>query len=414
MKHSFQGSIDMDINEIDRVFEEYIKNKTIPNGILLIRKNGELIYRNKWGYSDIEKKIPVQYDSIYRMMSMTKPVTAAAVMTLYDKGLLSIDDPVSKFVPSFKNARVVCDKRYPFPPKNPLVSLLGLATYSSEKVKTVKPDREMTIRDLLSHSSGLGQGIGGIAAMLKDKTERTTNAEQVENYARLPLDFQPGTGTGYSPLAGFDVLVSVIENASGMSASEFYKKAIFEPLNMTSSSFFPDTEQKNRLVHIYKHNKNSLKDVTGTKKDMQSFFRFAEGSTFVCGAGGMYGTVEDYDNFAHMLLNGGVFEGRRVLSENAVQLMQTEAPAIHLEPEPGFVWGLGVKIRQDPIKGKTSATKGTYGWSGAYGTHFFVSPTDNMECVFVTNVSNIGGASSKVSFKVEELVFGIFADKENK
>lgn len=140
---------------------------------------------------------------------------------------------------------------------------------------------------------------------------------------------------------------------------------------------------------------------------MKSFFTIAEGSDYVSGSGGLYSTAEDYEHFAQMLLDSGVYNGKRILSEESVKLMQTEAPKKHLEPEPGFVWGLGVKIRQDPIKGKTPATEGTFGWSGAYGTHFFVSPKDNMECVFMTNVSNIGGSSSKVSQKVEELVFNI-------
>ena len=108
-----------------------------------------------------------------------------------------------------------------------------------------------------------------------------------------------------------------------------------------------------------------------------------------------------------MLLNKGIFKGKRILSEKAVELMQTEAPARHLEPSPGCVWGLGVQIRQNPQKGNLPVTEGTYGWSGAFGTHFFVSPKDNLECVFATNVSNIGGSSSKVSQKVEELVFNI-------
>ena len=274
-------------------------------------------------------------------------------------------------------------------------------------MKTIPSKRDITIRDLLSHSSGLEQGIGGYATMLRDKTVRTTNAEQAEKYAKQPLDFEPGTGTGYSPIAGFDVLISVIESASGEKADDYFRNHIFLPLDMNNSTFHPTQKEKENLVQIYKKSGKSLKNVTGKKADMKSFFTIAEGSDYVSGSGGLYSTAEDYEHFAQMLLDSGVYNGKRILSEESVKLMQTEAPKKHLEPEPGFVWGLGVKIRQDPIKGKTPATEGTFGWSGAYGTHFFVSPKDNMECVFMTNVSNIGGSSSKVSQKVEELVFNI-------
>ena len=352
-------------NEIDNTFNKYIIDKVIPCGILLVRKDGKTVYKNKWGYSDIENHEPVRYDSLFRMMSMTKPITAAAIMKLFDEGKVKIDDPVSKYIPSFKNSRVVCDRRYPFPPKNPIQSLVGLITYNKDKVKTIPSKRDITIRDLLSHSSGLEQGIGGYATMLRDKTVRTTNAEQAEKYAKQPLDFEPGTGTGYSPIAGFDVLISVIESASGEKADDYFRNHIFLPLDMNNSTFHPTQKEKENLVQIYKKSGKSLKNVTGKKADMKSFFTIAEGSDYVSGSGGLYSTAEDYEHFAQMLLDSGVYNGKRILSEESVKLMQTEAPKKHLEPEPGFVWGLGVKIRQDPIKGKTPATEGTFGWSGA-------------------------------------------------
>ena len=188
-------------NKIDIIFNSYIAKKTIPNGVLLVRKNDEIIYK---------------------MMSMTKPVTAAAIMKLYDDGRLDIDDPISKYISSFKNMRVVNDRRYPFPPKNPINSLLGLITYTPDKAKTEAANRELTFRDLLSHSSGIEQGIGGYAMHFKDKELRTTLERQTEKYASRPLDFQPGTGTGYSPLANFDILARLVEVISGKSAADYF------------------------------------------------------------------------------------------------------------------------------------------------------------------------------------------------
>ena len=121
-----------------------------------------------------------------------------------------------------------------------------------------------------------------------------------------------------------------------------------------------------------------------------------------------HSTITDYDRFGHMLLNGGELDGVRILKPETVELMHTEAAETHLEPEPGFVWGLGMKIRQDPSKSDCKATAGTYGWSGAFGTHFFISPADNLECVFMTNRSDLNGSGSYISAKVEEMVFNIW------
>ena len=281
--------------------------------------------------------------------------------------------------------------------------------FRMERVKTVPAEREITIRDLLSHSSGLEQGMIGLLAMLKDRRERVDLVAQAERYAQYPLDFQPGCGTGYSPLAGFDVLARVIEVLSGMDAAQYYKANIFQPLGMQDTAFHLNEEQKKRLVHVYCRKNGKLVDVTGSKEDLPKKFHFGE--RYICGAGGLYATLTDYGAFAQMLQNGGSYRGTQILKSETVQLMCTEAPVKHLEPEPGFVWGLGVKIRQDPVRGGSAATKGTYGWSGAFGTHFFVSPADDLNCVLMLNRSDLDGAGSYISKKVEELVFGTFAEK---
>ena len=234
-------------------------------------------------------------------------------------------------------------------------------------------------------------------------------AAQAERYAQYPLDFQPGCGTGYSPLAGFDVLARVIEVVSDMDAAQYYKANIFQPLGMRDTAFHLNEEQKKRLVHVYCRKNGKLVDVTGSKEDLPKKFHFGE--RYICGAGGLYSTLTDYGAFAQMLQNGGSYRGTQILKPETVQLMRTEAPVNHLEPEPGFVWGLGVKIRQDPVRGGSVATKGTYGWSGAFGTHFFVSPADDLNCVLMLNRSDLDGAGSYISKKVEELVFGTFAGK---
>lgn len=153
-------------------------------------------------YADVAAGAPVEYDSIYRMMSMTKPVTAVGILKLMDRGLITLDDPLSKFLPQFKDMQVCADKRYEFKPGMNMLSLLQkLLFFRMDRVKTVPADREITIRDLLSHSSGLAQGVVGLIAMMKDKSVRESLSQQADVFGNYVLDFQPGTGTGYSPLA---------------------------------------------------------------------------------------------------------------------------------------------------------------------------------------------------------------------
>lgn len=244
-----------------------------------------------------------------------------------------------------------------------------LLTFRMDKVKSKPAQREITIRDLLSHSSGLQQGLVGLLAMTKEIREYKTLREHVLHYTKHCLDFEPGTGTGYSPLAGFDILGYVVSVVSGRSLAEFIEEEICVPLHMKDTTFFLSEEQKPRLVDVYKRKNNQLIKVTGTKDDMAGFMHEKE-ICFEHGCGGLFSTLDDYANFGEMLLGNGNFRGGQLLKPETVELMHTEAPMQHLEPEPGFVWGLGMKIRQDPKKANVSATEGTYGWSGAFGTHF--------------------------------------------
>lgn len=397
---------------IGQVMEKYLSNREIAGAALIVRKRSGVVYKNKWGFSDLFGQKPVAYNSIFRMMSMTKCITAAAVMKLCEEGRLSLDDALSKYIPSFSGMRVVDDTRYVYTGKvRPLALLWKILTFRWERVKTVPADREITLRDLLSHSSGLQQGVAGMIAMMKDKRPKTTLAEQAEIYAKYSLDFQPGEGTSYSPVAAYDMLGRVIEIVSGKSVEEYMREAFFAPLDMQDTFFYPHSEdQKQRTVRVYKRKKEKLIDVTDTKEDMDSLLhRGTQG--YMAGCGGLFSTVEDYDHFAEMLLNEGEYKGHRVLQKETVRLIHTEAPEKHLEPDPGCVWGLGVKIRQDPAKGNLPVTAGTYGWSGAFGTHFFVSPQDGLEAVFVTNRTDLEGSGSYISRKVEELIFQNFVEE---
>lgn len=386
----------MKINEIDDTIKAYIANNELHDGALAVYRGNERIYSNAWGGAD--------ENSVYRMMSMTKPLVAAGIMLLSDRRLLNIDDPLRMYIPEFSDMRVCSDKRYEWKGvPDRLGFIWHLLTFSMDRVKTVPAERDITLRDLLSHSSGLEQGLAGLMAMTKNKKKKRESLEALARmYSAYALDFQPGKGTGYSPLAGFDMLARVTEVVSGKSADVFLRENLFEPLGMKDTYF----KQDDRVVKVWKRKKEKLIDVTGTKDDMDGMLN--KGENYISGSGGVYSTCADYSRFARMLLNGGELDGVRILRPETVRLMHTEAPLLHLEPAPGYVWGLGMRICTDPGKASRSVTKGTYGWSGAFGTHFFVSPEDNICAVWVTNRTDLNGSGSYISRKTEDLVFGCF------
>ena len=390
-------------NEINEIMQKYIDDGVLANAILIVYKNGEITYRNKWGYSSLEDGTPVSYDSVFRMMSMSKPVTAMCVMKLVEQGKLDLDDPIEKYLPEFAEQKVALAGQYEFS-VNRLKLLKYLLTYSKDKVKSETKNRSVTVRDLLSHSSGLQQGMIGLLDLYKNNKKPTSSLkEDTERYSRSLLDFQPGTDTNYSPLAGFNVLGHLVSVISGESLESFMQREICQPLEMNSTSFFLNEDMRNRLVNVYKL-KKKLVNVTDSKEDLYGVMNMVPES-YEAGSGGLYSTAEDYEHFARMLLNNGVYNGKKVFESQTIELVHSPGAYEYLEKDPGLTWGLGVKIRMDPDKAHSAATKGTYGWSGAFGTHFFVSPEDGLEAVFMTNRSDLDGASSYVSSKVEELVF---------
>ena len=398
----------MDTQEIQRTIDAYIQNQELAGGALLVRRDEEVLYENTFGYSNIAARQVIARDSLYRLMSMTKPITAAAVMQLAEQGKIELDAPLNRYLHGFTAMRVVDDKRYAYHEGMNALSLLpGLLTFRLKAPRTVPAERDITIRNLLCHASGLEQGIYGLISMKLDKSKRESLAALEQKYSTMPLDFQPGKGGGYSPLAGFDLLARVVEVVSGLPFDAYLQQNLFDPLGMQDTTFRLDDAQTARLVHVYKREKNRLKDVTDTAQDMDSLLK--RGEHYTAGCGGLFSTLHDYDRFAHMLLNGGEVDGVRVLQPETVRLMGRQGSPDYPDPDPGCAWGLGMKIRKNPQKAKSACTAGTFGWSGAFGTHFFVSPKDHLSAVWMMNRSDIDGAGSYISKKIEELVFGCFA-----
>ena len=397
----------MDTQEIQRTIDAYIQNQELAGGALLVRRDEEVLYENTFGYSNIAARQTIARDSLYRLMSMTKPITAVAVMQLAEQGKIELDAPLNHYLHGFTAMRVVDDKRYAYHEGMNALSLLpGLLTFRLKAPRTVPAERDITIRDLLCHASGLEQGIYGLISMKLDKSKRESLAALEQKYSTMPLDFQPGKGGGYSPLAGFDLLARVVEVVSGLPFDAYLQQNLFNPLGMQDTAFRLDDAQTARLVHVYKREKNRLQDVTDTAEDMDSLLK--RGENYTAGCGGLFSTLHDYDRFAYMLLNSGAVDGVRVLQPETVRLMGQPGSPAYPDPDPGCAWGLGMKIRKDPQKAKSACTADTFGWSGAFGTHFFVSPKDHLSAVWMMNRSDINGAGSYISKKIEELVFGCF------
>lgn len=401
------GGNPMTEQDLRKELSGYIENGELPGCSILVRKNGQVVFQEKWGAQDLKTQKPLEYDTIFRLMSMTKVITAATVMTLSDAGEIQLDEPISRFIPEFANPTVVDDPRYLQDGVKLDHFLWKTLTFSPEKVKRKPASREATIRDLLSHASGYEQGWAGLLAFLRRKSSDDSLEQRMLALKDQPMDFEPGTKETYSPSVGFDLLGYIVERITGMDLESYMRKTIFVPLGMKDTTFNLNEEQKDRLIAVYLKKKDKLVDVTDKKQDLAGFLKMGT-PHYAAGCGGLYGTLEDYDRFGQMLYQEGNGNGKQILRPETVRLMHTEAQPVHLEPDPGMTWGLGVKIRQDPKKSGSFATEGTWGWSGAFGTHFFISPKDGIQTVFMANRTDLGGSGSFISNKVEELVFGVF------
>lgn len=399
----------MDVIEIQRTMEQYVDTGEMVGGILYVHQNGKTIYQNQWGSVDAEKEKPLSYDkTIFRMASLTKIATAVGILKLIEQEKLGLDTELKELLPEFAEMRVVADERFFGVEAYKKYIIMG-ETAPLEDVHTISAERELTIRDLLTHSSGLEMATYGLLKRTLEAKPEDTLQDRVERFAKTPLDFQPGTATGYSPTAGFDVLARVIEVVSGLPFAKYMKQEIFEPLEMRDAVYQLEGEQKSRLVPLYKPVDGKQVDVSGSEEDLVGMG--SVGECYYSGSAGLYCTAQDIDHLTQMLANAGSFDGKQILKSETVKKLYTETAYQYLEPDSGMEWALGVKVRRDPKKAESFATEEAYGWSGAYGTHMVISPKDGLSLTFVMNRADIGGSGSYISRKVEELVFGIWGKK---
>ncbi len=397
------------VKDIENAMQCEIDEKRLAGVSLKVRRSGEVLYENQWGYADIENKIPVKDDTIFRFMSSTKVATAVAVMMLVEEGKLALDDKLEYFYPGFKNLQVVADPKYEMPEN--VQGLLKKGSISFEGVPVTDAIRPITIKELLSHSSGLALGtLGAMVANSLIRQEDTLQDRVTRWSENLYADTQPGEYAFYSALVGFDTLAAIIEKITDRTFGEFLKERLFTPLDMKDICFHLSAGQKNRLAKLYRYDEGKgLTDVTGSAEDIYTFAT----PNYECGAGGFFSTVRDYEHMVQMLAQEGMYEGQQILKPETVRLMRTQAqpkPLLSKTFMPGAEWGLGVIIWEDPNLKRPGVPKGTYGWSGGFGTHCFIDPTSGLEATVGINRSNIEGLGcfSPVNRLIEKLVFETF------
>ena len=376
--------------------DTYVEDGKYVGTMTLVSRKGEVAYLDSIGFMDRENAKPMQEDSIFRIYSMSKAITSIAIMQLFEKSKFRLDDPVYWYIPSWKNLRVYQSGIYP-------------------NFLTSRPKRHMTIRDLLTHMSGLTYDFmyksNVDAAYRKTKVQQAGSLEEfAEILSTLPLEFSPGDKWNYS--VSTDVLGYLVEVMSGMKLEEYFKEYIFEPLEMTDTSFSCPEEKLDRLASLYEHIPNGeprLLEIPFLNTKMAS------------GGGGLFSTMSDYHNFCSMLVNQGEFNGTRLIGRKTLELMtvnhlpdnqdltEMSESAFSETPYAGVGFGLGFSVMLDPAKSQTTSDIGEYGWGGAASTVFFINPKEDMFVIFLTQL--LPSSTYQVRRELRSLVYSALKPK---
>jgi CubicO group peptidase (beta-lactamase class C family) len=358
------------LQRIDKVLQEYVDKKWIAGGSAIIARDGKIVYYKAIGYDDIESKAKLKRDAIFRIASQTKAITSVAIMMLYEEGKLLLKDPVSKYIPEFKNQQV-----------------LDKFNAADTTYTTIPAKRDITIHDLLTHSSGIGYAqIGGKEATAIYAKNGVVGGigvgklilgDGMRKLGSLPLMHQPGDQWTYG--LNTDLLGYLVEVVSGMSLSDFFQKRIFGPLGMKDTYFYLPKEKYSRLVQLY--TEDSLKlvkkapatlDIKGT---FTSSYPATEG-TYYSGGGGLSSTALDYAIFMQMLLNGGEYNGKRILSRASVNMMTVSQYDKIAWPDNKM--GLGFSINTEKSMASSPLSPGSYSWGGMFSSTYWIDPKEKI------------------------------------
>ena len=343
-------------------------------------RNG-MLWTDTVGTADVKKEKALKPDSLFRLASMTKPIAGVALMQQVEKGLIGLDDPISKWLPAFENLEVA-------------------TKFEDDKIVATEPAlRPVTSRHLLYHGSGIGSGnSASIQYAYINRVESL--AESVENYAKGVLEFHPGTTRAYSPYWGFDIIARLVEVITDTPYDVYIKEHLLDPLGMIDTTYLPNDDQIARTVDFPRRTENGFIFNPISPRTGHLFGTAGNPNLdgFVAGGAGLFSTMADYHKFAQMLLNEGTFNDHQFLKKSTVEQMRTHQIATSLTGEEQVLgWGLSMRCCLD---GQT-LPKGAYGWSGSYGTHFWVDPTNDITCVYMMNLENGGGSGEPAAMEFE-------------
>jgi CubicO group peptidase (beta-lactamase class C family) len=372
------------LERISAALKEAVEKKQIPGASALIARHGKVVSFSAVGMQDVEGKAPLTDATIFRIASMSKPITSVAVMILVEDGKIAVTDPLSKYVPEFKDMKVL------IPGKD-------------DKYETVPAEREITIHDLLTHTSGLTYGLmnkpiitklyaeGGVADGLSEPSG--TIGDNVKRLAKMPLVCQPGSAWEYG--LSTDVLGRVVEVASGKTLDEFLRERIFQPLKMTDTYFVLPKEKHSRLSTLYLVGEDKMIHRVGDEAvkamgaNVYANYPTRQDSKYYSGGAGLVSTAGDYFRFCQMMLNGGELDGARVLKPETVKRMtQNQLGKLRIQ-FPGndlMGYGFGVLSEEGKEKTKELAGVGSFSWGGAFNTFFWVDPKNDLVAVFMSQV----------------------------
>lgn len=368
------------LKRLDNMLTEFVDKQYANGAVAMIIRDGKVVYHKAFGYDDISTKKPMPKDGIFRIASQTKAITSVAVMMLYEEGKFLLDEPISNYIPEFRSPKV-----------------LDKFNAADTTYTTVPAKREITIRDLLTHTSGIGYAqigsaqanaiyakagvVGGIGV------DKIVLADKMKILGKLPILHQPGERWTYG--LNTDVLGYLVEVVSGMPLDQFFQKRIFEPLGMKDTYFYLPKEKHSRLVSLYTEDTATkkavmMKPVLYLNGDLHRDYPNMNG-TYFSGGGGLSSTVYDYAIFLQMLLNGGTYNGKRLLSHNAVRMMTMNQIGDVSRGGPNK-FGLGFGVVTPTGSAEFPMNEGTYDWGGMFATTYWVDPKEKLIGLVYRNI----------------------------
>ena len=384
------------LQRVAQMIQRRIAAGDLAGAVVAIARKGRVAYVNAQGVMDLDTKQPMSSSSMFRIASMTKPVVGVGVMMMVEEGKLRLNDPVSRYIPEFRNMKVAVLQTSPAGRGGGAAG----AAPQPPPFYSVPAQREITIKDLLTHVSGLGSGPMSNSDIEKiARKDGETLAQYIPRLGGTALEFQPGSRWAYSPGAGFETLGRIIEIASGMPLDRFFRTRIFDPLGMKDITFWPTDAQMPRVATVYS------RTPTGLNKQVMPNDTMSR-NVYFRGSGGLYSTAEDYLPLGIMLAGGGEMNAKRLLSRKTVEMMSAAHIPDTLQGRPaGEGYGLSVRVVTNHAARGTMLSDGTFGWTGAQGTHFFVDPKEELTAVLMVQTSN-----GEIQRDFEDLVAQSVAD----